>query len=178
MAKEHLDKGLVQVYTGDGKGKTTAALGQSLRAIGRGLKVYMAQFVKGQETGELLSAARLAPHLVIRQFGLGKFIIGREPSQEELVLAHSGWVELREVVDNGQYDIVILDEISHAVRIGLIDLDLVLQMMAKRPRHVELILTGRNMPTAVIEAADLVTEMVAIKHPYDRGIQVRRGIEF
>lgn len=178
LAGEHLDLGLVQVYTGDGKGKTTAALGQALRAVGRGLRVYMAQFIKGQETGELLAAKRLAPDFMIRQFGSGKFITGREPSQGELEMAKAGWTEIRKVVDSGQYDIVILDEISHAIRVGLIGLEEVEELLNQRPRQIELILTGRRMPPDLIEAADLVTEMVAVKHPYDRGIKVRRGIEF
>ena len=178
MTKEHLNVGLVQVYTGDGKGKTTAALGQSLRAIGRGLDVYMAQFIKGQETGELFAVAMLSPHLIIRQFGLGRFIIGRGPDDEELAMARHGWTELLEAMHSGQYDIIILDEISHAVHLELIELDHVLQAIKQRPRHIEMILTGRNMPAAILETADLITEMVAVKHPYDQGIQVRRGIEF
>ena len=178
VANRHLDLGLVQVYTGNGKGKTTAALGQALRAIGRGLTVYMAQFIKGQETGELLAVERLAPDFTIRQFGSGKFIVQREPSQDERDLARTGWLEIVKVVDDGQHDIVILDDISHAIRVGLIELEQVLQLIAQRPRGVEIILTGRSMPRELLEAADLVTDMVAIKHPYDQGIQVRKGIEF
>lgn len=178
MVRERLNMGLVQVYTGDGKGKTTAALGQALRAIGRGLNVYMAQFVKGQETGELSAAAMLSPHLVIRQFGLGRFIIGRAPNTEELAMAQQGWTEVVNAIQSDQYDIIILDEISHGIRVGLINLELVLQIINKRPRHIELILTGRNMPTEITDAADLVTEMVALKHPFDQGVESRKGIEF
>lgn len=178
VTREHLGLGLVQVYTGDGKGKTTAALGQLFRAVGRGLNVYMAQFLKGQETGEVLAAARFIPQLIIRQFGLGRFIVGREPNPEELALARAGWEEIREVIASGQYDIVVLDEISHAVRVGLIEPEMVLRMLEERPGPVELILTGQDMPPSLLEAADLVTEMVAVKHPYDRGIPARKGIEF
>lgn len=178
VADGHLDLGLVQVYTGDGKGKTTAALGQALRAVGRGLKVYMAQFIKGQETGELLVAKRLAPDFVIRQFGLGKFITGREPSSEELEMAKAGWAEITRVADSGEYDIVILDEISHAIRVGLIRIEQVLELLDRRPKQLEVILTGRRMPGELTEVADLVTDMVAVKHPYDRGIRMRKGIEF
>lgn len=178
VADGHLDLGLVQVYTGDGKGKTTAALGQALRAVGQGLTVYMAQFIKGQETGELLAAKRLAPDLTIRQFGLGKFIAGREPSPEELEMAQAGWAEIARSVDSGEYDIVILDEISHAIRVGLIGVEQVLEMLNRRPRQLEVILTGRGMPRDLIEIADLVTDMVAVKHPYEQGIRVRKGIEF
>jgi cob(I)alamin adenosyltransferase len=155
VADGHLDLGLVQVYTGDGKGKTTAALGQALRAVGRGLKVYMAQFIKGQETGELLVAKRLAPDFVIRQFGLGKFITGREPSSEELEMAKAGWAEITRVADSGEYDIVILDEISHAIRVGLIRIEQVLELLDRRPKQLEVILTGRRMPGELTEVADL-----------------------
>lgn len=178
LAGKHLDLGLVQVYTGNGKGKTTAALGQALRATGGGLKVYMAQFIKGQETGELLAAERLAPDFLIRQFGLGKFIKGRKPSQQDLEAAKVGWTEVSQVVTGGQYDLVILDEISHAIRVGLIGLEQVLTLLAQRPEHVEMILTGRNMPEALIQVANLVTDMVAVKHPYDHGIPMRKGIEY
>lgn len=178
LAGEHLNLGLVQIYTGNGKGKTTAALGQALRATGRGLRVYMAQFIKGQETGELMAVERLAPDFVIRQFGLGKFIRGQEPSREDLEMAKAGWMEVNQVVNGGQYDLVILDEISHAIRVGLIELEEVLALLALRPEHVEMILTGRNMPEDLIQSADLVTEMLAVKHPYDQGIPMRKGIEF
>lgn len=178
VAGERLDLGLVQIYTGNGKGKTTAALGQALRATGRGLRVYMAQFIKGQETGELLAVERLAPDFVIKQFGLGKFIKGRQPSQEELDVAKAGWTEVMQVVTRGEYDLVILDEISHAIRVGLIDLEEVLALLAQRPGHVEMILTGRSMPADLIQVAALVTDMVAVKHPYDQGIPMRKGIEF
>jgi len=174
----HLDKGLVQVYTGEGKGKTTAALGQALRAIGRGLRVYMAQLLKGQETGELLSAKKLEPYLTIHQFGSGLFIVGRDPNPEELAMAKAAWAEICRIVGSGEHDIVILDEISHAVQLGLIECGQVLQLLVQKPGYVELILTGRDMPEELIDAADLVTEMVALKHPYDRGVAVRKGIEF
>jgi cob(I)alamin adenosyltransferase len=174
----HLDFGLVQVYTGNGKGKTTAALGQALRAVGRGLKVYMAQFIKGQESGEHLAAQRLAPGLTISQLGSGEFIINREPTREELALAEAGWSEISQVVQGGSYDLVILDEISHAVKVGLIQIDQVLALISKRPNHVEIILTGRDMPAELIAAANLVTEMRCVRHPYDRGVKVRKGIEY
>jgi len=173
-----LDFGLVQVYTGDGKGKTTAALGQALRALGRGLRVYMAQFIKGQESGEHLAAQRLTPGLTITQLGTGEFIIDRKPTTEELALAEAGWSEICRVVGDGSCDVVILDEISHAVKVGLISVERVLELVNKRPKHVEIILTGRDMPVELIAAADLVTEMRCIKHPYQQGVKVRKGIEY
>lgn len=178
MSKPRLKKGLVQVYTGDGKGKTTAAMGQALRAIGRGLRVYVGQFIKGRETGEMLALQRLQPNIIFRQFGSGKFIRDRRPDPEELAAASQAWNEIISVVDNGEFDMVILDEISHAVRTGLIELEKVKEVIVSRPSHVELILTGRNMPQELIELADLVTEMVAVKHPLDRGVPARKGIEF
>ena len=176
-ADYHLDFGLVQVYTGNGKGKTTAALGQALRAVGRGLKVYMAQFIKGQESGEHL-AAQWLPDLSISQLGSGEFIINREPTREELALAQAGWSEISHVVQSGRYDVVLLDEIRHAVKVSLIGLQQVLELVSRRPQHVEIILTGRDMPAELIAAADLVTEMCCVRHPYDRGVKVRKGIEY
>ncbi|NLA57817.1 MAG: cob(I)yrinic acid a,c-diamide adenosyltransferase [Firmicutes bacterium] len=178
VADYRLDFGLVQVYTGDGKGKTTAALGQALRAVGRGLRVYMAQFIKGQESGEHLAAQRLCSYLTISQLGTGEFIINREPTEEELALAQAGWSEISQVVQRGGYDLVILDEISHAVKVGLITIEQVLGLISKRPKHVEMILTGRDMQAELIAAADLVTEMRCVRHPYDRGLKVRKGIEY
>ncbi|NLK07108.1 MAG: cob(I)yrinic acid a,c-diamide adenosyltransferase [Firmicutes bacterium] len=176
--RPHLDFGLIQVYTGDGKGKTTAALGQALRAAGRGLKVFMAQFMKGQQTGELLIAPKLSPQLVIKQYGSGEFIIGREPSAEEQALAQMALFEFKEALHSGEYDILILDEISHAIQLGLVGLKDVLGMLKRRPNYVELILTGSGMPKEIIRHADLVTEMIAVKHPYEQGIEARMGIEF
>jgi len=174
----HLEFGLVQVYTGDGKGKTTAALGQALRAVGRELKVYMAQFIKGQESGEHWAAPRLAPQLTISQLGTGEFIINREPTREELALAEAGWSEVCQAVNGGSYDLVILDEISHAVEVGLIQAERVVDLISGRPKHVEIILTGRSMPPELVAVAGLVREMRLVRHPYDRGVKVRKGIEY
>jgi cob(I)alamin adenosyltransferase len=175
MAK--LERGLVQVYTGNGKGKTTAAFGLALRAIGRGLKVYVIQFIKGGfDYGELYIVDKL-PNLKLKAFGRGKFIM-EKPSEEDLKLADEALSLAEKVVKSGEYDIVILDEINVALKLKLISLERVLELIRGKPKHVELILTGRYAPNEVIEAADLVTEMREIKHPYNAGYQARKGIEF
>lgn len=167
-------KGLVQVYTGDGKGKTTAALGLAMRAVGRGLKVIMIQFLKGKESGELLFVSQHHP-FDIMQLNEGDCF---QQSEEEL----------RKVVDEtmactdkaimgGEYDLVILDEIFIAVSKGLVTTEDILGLMQRKPDHVELVLTGRNAPLEVVKEADLVTEMLMIKHPYTKGTAQRRGIE-
>ena len=173
-----LEKGLVQVYTGNGKGKTTAAFGLALRAIGRGLKVYMIQFIKGGfDYGELYVADKL-PNLQLKAFGRGKFIIQKPPAQEDVKLAEEAFQLAREIIEKGQHDMVILDEINVALNLKLISLEEVLEMVRNKPEHVELILTGRNAPQRIIEAADLVTEMKEVKHPFNKGLEARKGIEY
>lgn len=176
---EHLKRGLIQVYTGDGKGKTTAALGLALRAAGWGLKTHFIQFLKGgKATGEIRAVEPLQPNLVVSQFGSGRFIIGRQPDEEEKALARNGLAAAGMDFASHSYDLIVLDEISHAVNLGLVVLEDVMTLLAQKPPEVEVVLTGRNMPPAIIELADLVTEMVPIKHPMDRGIEARRGIEY
>jgi len=173
-----LEKGLVQVYTGNGKGKTTAAFGLALRAIGRGLKVYIIQFIKGGfDYGELYVIDKL-PNLQLKAFGRGKFITQKPPAQEDIKLAEEAFQLAKEVVERGQHDMVILDEINVALNLKLISLDEVLELIKNKPEHVELVLTGRNAPQKIIEAADLVTEMTEIKHPFNKGFQARKGIEY
>ncbi|MEM3576910.1 MAG: cob(I)yrinic acid a,c-diamide adenosyltransferase [Candidatus Bathyarchaeia archaeon] len=172
-----LEKGLVQVYTGNGKGKTTAAFGLALRAIGRGLKVYVIQFIKGGfDYGELYIADKL-PNLTLKAFGMGKFIM-EKPSAEDIKSAEEALSLAEAVVKSGEYDIVILDEINVALKLKLISLERVLKLIKGKPKHVELVLTGRYSPNEIIEAADLVTEMREVKHPYNKGYQARKGIEF
>jgi len=174
---DKLDKGLVQVYTGNGKGKTTAAFGLALRAIGRGLKVYVIQFIKGGfDYGELHVVDKL-PNLTLKAFGRGKFILDK-PSKEDVKSAEEALSLAESVVKSGEYDIVILDEINVALNLKLISLKRVLELIKSKPRHVEIVLTGRYAPNEIIEIADLVTEMREIKHPYNKGCQARRGIEF
>jgi len=169
--------GLVQVYTGDGKGKTTAALGLALRAAGHGLRTYIGQFLKGRPTGELKAAKLLEPYLTIEQFGEADFVLTRgDPRQA--ALARRGLQRIRQILASGEYDIVVLEEINVALELELIPLEDVLALMEERPSEVELVLTGRGAPQELISRADLVTEMVAIKHPYQRGVKARLGIEF
>lgn len=171
-------KGLIQVYTGDGKGKTSAAFGLALRAIGRGLKVYVIQFIKGGfDYGELYIVDKL-PNLKLKAFGRGKFITEKPPAREDIKLAREAFELAQKVVDDGEHDVVILDEINVAMKLGLIGVDEVIQLLKSKPEGVELILTGRHAPPKVIEMADLVTEMKEIKHPCARGSPPRKGIEY
>jgi len=173
-----LEKGLVQVYTGNGKGKTSAALGVALRAVGRGLQVYIIQFIKGGfDYGELHVTDRL-PNLQLKAFGRGRFITQKPPAKEDVKLAEDALNLAREVVVTGKYDVVILDEVNVALNLKLISLDAVLELIRAKPRYVELVLTGRYAPREIIEVADLVTEMMEVKHPFNKGFQAREGIEY
>lgn len=173
-----LTLGQVQVYTGDGKGKTTASLGLALRAVGRGLKVCMIQFMKGGGAyGEHLAASRLAPLLTIHQTGLDGWIYRGRISAEDLAVAGQTTNLARQVLTGGEYDLVILDEINGAAWFGLIEVEDILALIAERPPRVELVLTGRSADQKVIDAADLVTEMVEVKHYFRKGVQARLGIE-
>lgn len=177
MPKCKLEKGLVQVYTGNGKGKTTAAFGAALRAVGRGLKVYVIQFIKGGfDCGELHSIKQL-PNLKLTAFGRGRFITESPPSQEDAEQAKQAFELAKKVVESGRYDIVILDEINVVLNLKMIDTNEVIRLIRNKPKHVELILTGRYAPAQIIELADLVTEMREVKHPFTQGVPPRRGIE-
>jgi cob(I)alamin adenosyltransferase len=173
-----LEQGLIQVYTGNGKGKTTAALGLALRAVGRGLRVCMFQFIKGGEPyGEHLAAARLVPELTIIQTGRDSWIFKDRLDPEDIRIAAETLERARQAITGGEYDLVILDEINGAAWFGLIDVEEVLSVMAAKPPRLELVLTGRGAHEKVIEAADLVTEMFELKHYYRKGIPARVGIE-
>ena len=172
-----MKRGLVQIYTGDGKGKTTAALGLSLRAAGRGFKVFIAQFAKGMFYGELEALRRFAPQITLHQYGRRCFIED-EPTEEDVRLAREGWQEIQDVLKNGEYDLLILDEIGIALHYQLISLEEVRELVRSKPEGVELVLTGRKIPERLFEQADLVTEMLEIKHYYNSGVQARKGIEF
>jgi cob(I)alamin adenosyltransferase len=173
-----LEKGLVQVYTGNGKGKTSAAFGLALRAVGRGLKVYIIQFIKGGfDYGELYVVDKL-PNLTLRSFGRGKFVTEKPAGKEDIRLAEEAFALGEKIVKSGEYDIVILDEINVAMKLELIETEKVLELIRAKPKQVELVLTGRYAPSEIIEAADLVTEMKEIKHPFNNGYQARKGIEY
>lgn len=168
----------VQVYTGDGKGKTTAALGLLLRAAGAGLCCRVFQFLKKGDYSELKTLASRFPEVEVTQLGSGKFIMDLSNiPQDELDRAAAGLATAREAVMSGAYDLVILDEINGAMSMGLVSTDEVLKLMAEKPERTELVLTGRDAPKAVIDAADLCTEMRKVKHYYDAGVPARTGIE-
>jgi cob(I)alamin adenosyltransferase len=178
MKKQRLEPGLVQVYTGDGKGKTSAAFGLAIRALGRGLKVYVIQFIKGGfDYGELRTIEQLS-NLELKAFGSGKFITEKPPKEEDVILAKEAFEFAKKIIAKGEYDIVVLDEVNVALNLRLITVEEVLNLLENKPKHVELILTGRNAPTEIVEVADLVTEMKEIKHPFQKGMPPRKGVEF
>jgi len=173
-----LKQGLIQVYTGSGKGKTTAALGLALRAAGHDLQVYIVQFMKGwPHYGELVSVQHL-PNVILRQFGRPEFVNREHPNPEDIRLAQEALEHAEQIVVSGDYDLVILDEVNVALDYGLIGLDDLLSLLEAKPEHVELVLTGRGARPEIAKRADLVTEMLAIKHPYDAGVPGRKGIEY
>ena len=169
-------KRYIQVYTGDGKGKTTAALGLSIRAAGHGLKTYIGQFMKGQHYGEL-TALRDNPCIIIEQYGDIRCIHRDQVTQKHMDQAEQGLVKARDAMLSGQYDIVILDEINVTIWFGLLTVKQVLEFLDKRPESVEIIITGRNAPQELIQYADLVSEIKEVKHYYHQGILARDGIE-
>lgn len=173
-----LSKGLVQVYTGNGKGKTTASLGLVFRALGHGLRIYVMQFMKGQTVyGELESAKQFSGQLVIEQVGRAQFVKQGKQTGEDRKLAQEAFARARALVSSGAYDLVVLDELNCAVDFALVELDAVKVMIHGKPAHTELVITGRNAHPDIVELADLVTEMREIKHYYHAGQPARTGIE-
>jgi cob(I)alamin adenosyltransferase len=172
-------RGLVQIFTGNGKGKTTAALGTVLRAAGHGLKISVIFFIKGHFDQGEYKTLRSLPNVKVQAFGLRQFIPENEKADpKEAAQAKAALATAKADITGGKYDLVVLDEINCACFFGLIKTEDVLQLIKDKPPHVELILTGRNATKKLIEAADLVTEMRKIKHPYDKGIGARKGIEY
>ena len=169
-------QGFVQVYTGDGKGKTTAALGLALRAAGAGLRVYFGQFIKNADYSEIKALARFADCITVRQFGRGCFLL-TEPAPEDRAAARRALDAIGLALVSGDYDLVIADEANVAVALGLIEPNDLVSLIDRRPEQVELVLTGRGAPDAVLARADLVTEMRCVRHYYDRGVLARQGIE-
>ena len=169
-------KGYVQIYTGNGKGKTTAALGLSIRAAGAGLRVFIAQFLKMGDYSEITALKRFSDLITIEQYGLGKFIKGK-PSDEEMAAAQNGLKRIKDILSVNEHQVVILEEANVAVSCGLIQKGDLLDIIKTKPEDVELVITGRGADSEIIEMADLVTEMKEIKHYYQKGVKARVGIE-
>jgi cob(I)alamin adenosyltransferase len=175
---EKNSQGLVQVFTGNGKGKTTAALGTVMRAAGHGLRICLIFFMKGShDYGEYHTLSRL-PNVDYASFGLREFSDPEHPKPEAIEQAEKALAAARQAITGGRYDLVVLDEVNVAVSFKLLAVEDVLKLIQDKPANVELILTGRYADARLIEAADLVTEMVKVKHPFDRGVKARRGIEY
>lgn len=173
-----IGKGYVQVYTGNGKGKTTAALGLAFRAMGNRLKTYIGQFMKGQYYSELEAVKMVSDYMVIEQYGKKSFIhIKNPPDAKDVQMAKVGLVKAKTAMLSHKYDIIILDEINTAHYFHLINLEDMLDLINDKPSGVELVFTGRYAPPELIEAADLVTEMKEIKHYYQKNVESREGIE-
>jgi cob(I)alamin adenosyltransferase len=170
-----MDRGYVHIYTGNGKGKTTAALGMSLRCVCAGKRVFFGQFIKAWEYSEL-KAGDFLPNFEIVQFGNGCFI-GREPEEEDYTAARKGLARCDEILQSGDHDLVVLDEVNVALSYGLFEVEEVIGVLERRDPGVEVVLTGRYAPQELIDIADLVTEMREIKHYYHEGIGARKGIE-
>jgi cob(I)alamin adenosyltransferase len=175
---ETLRKGYVQVYTGNAKGKTTAALGLAFRAMGSGMKTYIGQFMKGQHYGELDAAKMVQPYITIEQYGKESFIhVQDPPCEEDVKIAQDGLDKARAAMLSGEYEIIIFDEIITAHFFNLITLDDMYDIISSKPENVEIVFTGRYAPQELIDKADLVTEMKEIKHYYREGVSARTGIE-
>ena len=167
---------MIQVYTGNGKGKTTAALGLALRAAGQGLKVYIGQFVKGRDYGELNALKRFR-NIKAEQFGRSCFI-KNPPAKKDIELARDGLEKIKKIIAENKYDILILDEINIALKLNLLQLKDVIEIIKDAPKRLELILTGRSAHPDILKIADLVSEIKEVKHYFHRGIKARKGIEF
>ncbi len=177
--QSRLVKGYAQVYTGHCKGKTTAALGLAFRAMGSGLKTYIGQFMKGQHYGELEAARLVKPYITIEQYGRKDLVHVKEPPlQEDIRMAEDGLSKARSAMLSGAYDIVVFDEILTAHDFRLLSVESILELVRIKPYNVEIVFTGRYAPQEVIDAVDLVTEMVEIRHYYSKGVEARKGIEF
>ncbi|MFZ7111445.1 MAG: cob(I)yrinic acid a,c-diamide adenosyltransferase [Desulfatiglandales bacterium] len=174
------EKGYIIVLTGDGKGKTTSALGMALRAVGQGLRVAVLQFLKGSwKYGELDASEKLVPQLRIKPLGEGFIHVDPDdPDPKDIECAERAWKVCREALFSGDYDMVILDEVNNAVAYGLLPVDDVIDALQRRPTAVHVVLTGRGAHHRIVELADIVTEMIEVKHPYRSGKEARKGIEF
>jgi len=173
-------KGLIIVNTGPGKGKTTAAMGTALRAVGNGMKVLMLQFLKGSwHYGELEAVKAFGDNFVMKQMGRGFVKVGgAETDPEDIRMVEEAWKEAEQAIMSGQWDVVILDEINYAISYGMLDPAKVAESLKRKPEQVHVILTGRNAHPTIIELADTVTEMKQVKHAYEKGVLAQRGIEY
>jgi cob(I)alamin adenosyltransferase len=171
-------KGLVIVITGNGKGKTTSAFGQALRAIGQGFRVLIVQFMKGRKYGEFKAAKEYLPNLTVRLVGLDSFVMRDNPAAIDIEMAQKGFALVKKAVKSGKYDMIIMDEINVAMDFKLVDLKEVIEIIENKPAGLDLILTGRNAPEEIIKLADTVSEVKEIKHHYAAGIKNRAGIEY
>jgi cob(I)alamin adenosyltransferase len=169
-------RGYVQVYTGDGKGKTTAAIGLAIRAAGAGYKVFIAQFIKMGDYSEIKGLRRFADLITVEQFGLGRFANGK-PLPEDIKAAQRGLERVQSIMQSDIYKVIILEEANVATKYGLIKVQDLLGLIVNKPYETELVITGRGASPRIIDSADLVTEMVAIKHYYEKGVPARLGIE-
>jgi len=172
-----LKKGFIHIYTGSGKGKTTAAIGLGIRAVGDGLNVIMIQFMKGRRYSELDTLEKINRFTVV-QFGRDEFVSKEHPEQIDIDLAKKGLAYATDVIQSGRYDLVILDEINVAVDFQLIPLNDVVDLLKSKPENLELVLTGRYAPPELIKHADVVSEILEIKHPYQKGVESRKGIDW
>jgi len=169
-------KGYTHIYTGDGKGKTTAAFGLALRAAGAGFSVYIAQFIKKGEYSEIKAIERFADLITLEQFGLGRFIRGK-PQPEDIAAATRGLKAVKSVMSGQQHQMIVLDEANVAVSSGLFSINELLGIIDMKPQNVELVITGRGAAAAVLERADLVSEIKSLKHYFQKGVPARVGIE-
>lgn len=170
-------KGYIQIYTGNGKGKTTAALGLTLRAVGAGKKVFFAQFVKGQVYSEVKAIMEYLPSVTIRQYGLDCFIVNK-PKREDIDMAREGLKEVKDVIHSGSHDVIVLDEANIAIYYNLFSAAELIGVLKQKPENLEIVITGRYAVPELIAVANLVTEMKEIKHYYTEGVEARQGIEF
>ena len=177
-APEPLSRGLVYIFTGDGKGKTSAATGVVVRALGHGMRVHITYFMKGAYPyGERAMLSKL-PNVTLASFGRAEFVDPANTKPDEIEQARLALAAAREAMLSGNYDLVVLDEVNVAVAFRLIGLDEVIRLIEDKPKNVELILTGRKADTKLVQMADMVTEMLKIKHPYDEGVLARKGIDY
>ncbi len=176
-----LEHGYIQIYTGDGKGKTTASLGLALRAIGHGWKVLILQFTKGDQAnyyGEIISSSKLMPNLEVTQYGLDRVVYSHNVNMEDYKEAKKGWEHAKQAIKSNKYQMIILDEINICADLGMVKISEIKEALMNKPKNLEIVLTGRRAHPELISMAHLVTEMNPKKHYFDQGVMARQGIEY